>query len=455
MRADRAGANYAAGGGIEEVQAHGQVDFRGQGPQSNERLTCRKAVFFFERPLGVLKRVVATGAPQLVVETPTETRSLRAPRLELMLAADATGQQILTASQRGTLEVRQESGGQRSVTGNRLRVEFAEGQLQAIDASGEVETHERRPDGQRRTTRSEELRSRFESGTLAAAQQWGRFGYDDGRWQAAAGRAEYTQTRGTVVLTEKPVLWDESSRTRARVIEVVENSGDLRAHGGVRTTRRGAAGDSDGFGTGEPVQLAAERLYVWPEEGRARYEGQARLWQGENRLAAETIELFGEPDRLSAEGEVSALFFDAQAEGKQEERRPVRVTSERFHYRAAERRAVFSGSVVARNDFGTLVTPRLEAFLTGESGSGAGRLERVRAHEDVRLEQGGYKATSEEGEYRADAQTVVLWGGTPTIHHPERGTTTGARLTLFLADDTLLVDSAQESRTVTRRPWAQ
>jgi len=73
----------------------------------------------------------------------------------------------------------------------------------------------------------------------------------------------------------------------------------------------------------------------------------------------------------------------------------------------------------------------------------------------VRIERGGLQASSEEGEYRADAQTVVLWGGTPTLRDPERGITTGARLTLFLADDTLSVDSAEGTRTVTRRPWTQ
>jgi lipopolysaccharide export system protein LptA len=316
-----------------------------------------------------------------------------------------------------------------------------------------VETRNSRPGDEPQTSKSDELRARFTpEGVLATAEQWGQFYYQGGQWQAQAGRADHAGPGSPIVLTDQPVLWDASSRTTARRMEFLEESGQLRAEGDVRTTRKPAAGASDGLGSGEPVQLAAERVQAWPEEGRARYEGQARLWQGENRLAASVIELIDEPGKLTANGEVSALFVEAStAEKSGKDRRPVRVTSDRCVYVAADRRAVFEEQVTARNDFGTLHTPRLEVFLS----AGGSRLERAHADGGVRIEQGSSLASSEEGEYRPDAQTVVLWGGTPTLSDPQRGSTTGARLTLFLADDTLLVDSGEGTRTVTRRPWTQ
>ncbi|HKZ52405.1 MAG TPA: LPS export ABC transporter periplasmic protein LptC, partial [Candidatus Acidoferrales bacterium] len=452
VRAAQAVGEYAAAGGMERLRASGQVEFQGKGPDSSERLSCQEAVFHFKLPGPVLERVVATGSPSLVVETAGETRSLRAPELELSLRG--AGRQLLTARGRGTLVQRRRTGEERTVVADRLQIEFAENrQLRALAASGSVEMRESPPGSGPRSSTSDELRARFTpQGTLAAAEQWGRFRYRDERWQAQAGRADYTGAGNPIVLREQPVVWDASSRTSAGRIEFLEESGELRAEGDVRTTGKPAAGASDGFGSGEPVQLAAERLHAWPEERRARYEGRARLWQGENRLAASVIELIGEPGKLTATGEVSALFVEARSQGQSaESRRAVRVTAERFSYLAADRRAVFDAHVIARNDFGALHTPRLEVFLSSDSA----RLERVHAGGGVLIEQGGLQASSDEGEYRADAQTVVLWGGTPTLRDPQRGTTTGARLTLFLADDTLSIDSAEGTRTVTRRPWTQ
>jgi hypothetical protein len=41
-------------------------------------------------------------------------------------------------------------------------------------------------------------------------------------------------------------------------------------------------------------------------------------------------------------------------------------------------------------------------------------------------------------------------GGTPTIFDGAEGTTTGRQLTFFLADDTIIVDSENGSRILTR-----
>jgi len=44
----------------------------------------------------------------------------------------------------------------------------------------------------------------------------------------------------------------------------------------------------------------------------------------------------------------------------------------------------------------------------------------------------------------------VMSGGTPTIFDGSAGTTTGRQLTFFLASDTIIVDSENGSRTLTK-----
>jgi lipopolysaccharide export system protein LptA len=66
------------------------------------------------------------------------------------------------------------------------------------------------------------------------------------------------------------------------------------------------------------------------------------------------------------------------------------------------------------------------------------------------VDEGGRKATAERGEYTATTGKFVMTGGNPTLYDGDAGTTTGLQLTFFLADDTIIVDSANGSRTLTK-----
>ncbi|MBI2956408.1 MAG: hypothetical protein HYY26_03750 [Acidobacteria bacterium] len=457
IRAAQAVADYSAAGYIEQLRAQGQVEFEAQGKTSKERLTCEEALFAFDARHRDIERITASGAARLVSETSAEVRELRAPVIELVAGPT---ERILAPRPRGTLVLRRGASEQRTIVADRLELQFGEQQrLRALDATGTVET-ESRTESRGETTASENLRARFDTqGRLEAAEQWGRFRYRGGGWQAQAGRADYHAATATFVLREQPAFWDATNRTTARTVELEEKTGVLRAEGDVRTTYQPSSGATGGFGSSEPAHLAAEHLRVERARGWARYEGQARLWQGQNRLAAQAIELERAPRQLVAEGNVTGLFLEAAAEGAPERETPatpqaIRIRSERFTYFEGERHGIFEGRVAAQNGFGTLTAPRLEVFLAEQAGGGA-RLERALATGGVLIEQAGGQARSEQAEYRADEQTVALWGGTPTIFDRQRGTTTGHRLTLFLADGSIAVDSAEGTRTITRRPWAQ
>jgi lipopolysaccharide export system protein LptA len=68
----------------------------------------------------------------------------------------------------------------------------------------------------------------------------------------------------------------------------------------------------------------------------------------------------------------------------------------------------------------------------------------------VIVEQGSRRATAERGEYTATEGKFVMSGGNPTLFDGASGTTTGRQLTFFLADDTIIVDSENGSRTLTK-----
>src|SRR5437763_15912523 len=81
---------------------------------------------------------------------------------------------------------------------------------------------------------------------------------------------------------------------------------------------------------------------------------------------------------------------------------------------------------------------------------GAEQIARAIGTGGVIVEEGSRKATAERGEYSATDGKFVLSGGNPTIFDAAEGTTTGRQLTFFLADDTIIVDSENGSRTLTK-----
>jgi lipopolysaccharide export system protein LptA len=81
---------------------------------------------------------------------------------------------------------------------------------------------------------------------------------------------------------------------------------------------------------------------------------------------------------------------------------------------------------------------------------GAQQINRVLGTGGVIVEQAGRRATSDRGQYTAADGKFVMSGGNPTLYDGSSGTTTGRQLTFFLADDTIIVDSENGSRTLTK-----
>jgi len=96
----------------------------------------------------------------------------------------------------------------------------------------------------------------------------------------------------------------------------------------------------------------------------------------------------------------------------------------------------------------------MDLYFTGggsaNSSAGAKQISRAAGTGGVIVEQGARKATAERGEYTAAEGKFVMSGGNPTIYDASQGTTTGRQLTFFLADDTIIVDSENGSRTLTK-----
>jgi lipopolysaccharide export system protein LptA len=130
------------------------------------------------------------------------------------------------------------------------------------------------------------------------------------------------------------------------------------------------------------------------------------------------------------------------------------VTGETLTYSDAGNRAHLEKNVVVQSAEQRIHAAAMDLYFTrggsANSSAGAQQISRAVATGGVMVEQGVRKATAERGEYMAAEGKFVMSGGNPTIYDASQGTTTGRQLTFFLADDTIIVDSENGSRTLTK-----
>jgi lipopolysaccharide export system protein LptA len=253
----------------------------------------------------------------------------------------------------------------------------------------------------------------------------------------------------------------------------VQSTGDIRAEGGVRST------DFSGKGSGVqlaalPTNISANTLQANSKTGRAFYTGNARLWQGDSVMEADSIELLRETKVLNATGNVRAVFPQSESQASPprgvsvQTRGPTKpqlwhVTAGTLSYLDSENRAHLEKNVIAKSAEQTIRAPVADLYFSragkqdsgaanapGNASVGAQQITRAAATGGVIVDQGTRRATAERGEYTAVDGKFVMSGGNPTIFDATEGTTTGRQLTFFLAGDTIIVDSENGSRTLTK-----
>ena len=100
--------------------------------------------------------------------------------------------------------------------------------------------------------------------------------------------------------------------------------------------------------------------------------------------------------------------------------------------------------------FTRTAAPAPNGASSANAPGGAQQISRAVGTGGVSVEEGSRKATAERGEYIAATGKFVMSGGNPTLYDGSAGTTTGRQLTFYLADDTIIVDSENGSRTLTK-----
>jgi len=349
-------------------------------------------------------------------------------------------------------------------------------QLQSLVSTGGVEVTRKLGDALEETTTSRELTAKFDkAGEWTTIEQTGDVHFHDAQRTGQGDHAHLDRATNLATLDGSVIFADATSRTTAQSASFAQGTNMLRADGHVLTTDMHPATAGNLNLAQEPAHISAEHLVADTARGHAVYSGKGRLWQGQSVIEGDTIELDSPTHILRVKGQVRGVFPQAawnpkpgdapgQASSQTARPRPKNSPEPAAHaavqlghvrgglltYWETESRGQIEQNARVDSEQGSIQADRIDLYFSDSgAANGTKQLSRSVASGDVTVHQEDRRGTSNRAEYTASEGKFVLSEGKPTLYSSTGDTTTGRQLTFYFADDRIVVDSADGSKTVT------
>lgn len=303
------------------------------------------------------------------------------------------------------------------------------------------------------------------SSQLASLDQTGNFRYEEGDRHAKAERASLDQGNNVITLVGGAQVRDAAGAAQADKIILNQMTGDFTAEGHVTSThvpdKQQANSQSGGMlDQNEPLYARAKKMVSKDNHLDIVYEGDAVLWQGADRLEADSVEIDREHNLLKARGHVVSQLLDkakassdsasgkakadasAKTATKGAQRVFTTVKAPDLDYNDNTRLAHYGGGATLDRSGMIVKATDINAYLRNDSNDSS--LDHAVAEGHVQVHQVASDRTrdawSQHAEYYVDQDKVILEGGDPRFVDSTRGTTRGQKLTWYSNDDRLVVD---------------
>ena len=196
-------------------------------------------------------------------------------------------------------------------------------------------------------TQSKDILATFDPNTseMVRLEQTTNFQYEEGDRRARGDKATLDQSKDLMTLDGSARIWDPTGSVNADRIVLNQKSGDYTAEGHVSSTRqpdrKGAS--SAMLSNDEVMQAVADKMISTGENKHIRYEGNARAWQGANRVDADRIEIDRDRRVMEAHGKVVSQFAD-KSQDKAQDKTPGKSSRQEFEGQSARRAHLYRGS---------------------------------------------------------------------------------------------------------------
>ena len=366
-------------------------------------------------------------------------------------------------------------------TAGKFHATFGEqNQMQTLHGSPDVHIVSTSPGDPDKTSTSQNLDVAFApDGGVEKLIQTGDFQYhepsskpDTGGRAMFADKATYTPADQILVLNGSPRVIDNGTTTTADVVRLNRQTGEAFADGNVKTTYSDLKPQPNGalLASSDPVHVTALHMTSKQQPALAHYAGNVRLWQTNNVVRAPLVDFDQQNRTIVAHADtaqsVSSLFVQQGTDGKLS---PVDVTADKLIYVDTDRRARYTGNVLARGPDGTISAQQIDVYLKPADSAngppemaakpsqpalpgseGPSKIDHMVAIGKVIVTEPNRRAVGDRLVYTADDGKYYLTGKTASIFDAEHGTAWGDSLTFYSRDDRVLVESKHSPPTVTR-----
>jgi len=493
MTGDRIEGFLTATGGVERVVIEGNVEGARESAAGKDHVSAARAEFTVQPERNLITALTATGGVTLDSKQGNDSRSLKTDALVVKFGqgkrADRQRVESAETLAPGVIETKSPNDAT-TLRATKFIAGFnGAGRLDKLQGHSGTEVRRQIGTAAPQSITSSDLAATFDaSGQWQTLEETGNVRFQQADRQATAAHARVEHATDTILLEGSPVVSDAMSRTAVRKdVLINQKSGEIKGSGGVVSTylSSGHAGSPMNLGAG-PAHISADSLTGSTQSGHAVYSGHARLWQDQSLLNADQIEIWRDEKKLQATGHVVAVFPQTAGQPGTLGKSPTtglakksttasssspagpvlwEVRAPVLTYWSDLGKAHLEGGVSANSDQGELTSRSLDVYLASSgtpqnapkgpsaellSASAARQLDHAVALGNVVVRQADRRGMAEQAVYTSADGKFVLSGGNPTLTDASSDTTTGHSLTFFVANDTILIDSQEGSRTLTK-----
>jgi LPS export ABC transporter protein LptC len=347
-----------------------------------------------------------------------------------------------------------------------VRFQFypAENKLKSFEGDGHVEAQYRKAvaagsgeKDQEMLTRSGFIRAAFRQadGQAETVSQWRDFIFRDGARTATAGRSDYSAEKDLLTLSESPKISDENGVTTGDGVQLDRKSKLIVVSGHVRSVVNSAdkapsapMAAAAGKGGNSSI-VTADAMQFGTESKEVHYSGNVQLLSENGQLQAQSLTILDSGERVEGEGNVRHLIPKenrtapprAAASGKPSQpdsgrKNSILVRSGWIRFARARNTVNYGGGVQLDSGDATLSSETMTAVYSPENN----QIRTAESRGKVRIRQGLREATGDAADYSLDSGTFIITGNPATVSDPAQGRSSARRLTIFTADDRILLD---------------
>jgi lipopolysaccharide export system protein LptA len=245
----------------------------------------------------------------------------------------------------------------------------------------------------------------------------------------------------------EPTVWDSRARTKAVEIDSNNATHVSSCRGKVQTTyysQEQTNGAAPFRKVKSPVYVLGDRAELNHDSGLATYTGNARMWQDDNFVRADTIVLYREQKQMEGRGHVqSALYQAKQKTGNSTAVVPVFATADYMKYSDTDRLLHYETNVDIKQGTDRMTSGVADVYLQKDGNE----VERTIAQRNVVITQPGKRGTGDWCQYTNIDEVAVLKGNPAHVEDAEQGTTDGNRLTMYRRENRVVVDDTRGSQS--------